>query len=810
VPPASTYRLQMHAGFGLADALRLVPYLASLGVDALYLSPIFAAVPGSAHGYDVVDPNRVNPELGTEEDLRALAGAARAHGMGLVLDIVPNHMAASADNRWWWDVLKHGRDSEFAGFFDIDWEAQDGRVLLPVLGAPLVEVLEAGELEVGRHEGEEVVRYHEHRFPLAPGTESAADLTELLARQHYRLAFWRVAAEEINYRRFFDINDLVSVRVENPSVFEATHSLILRLVREGVVTDLRVDHIDGLHDPTGYLERLRASLDQTSALFVEKILGEDEQLPAEWPVDGTTGYEFADAVGGAQTDADGARLFREAADELAGADTRFGPLAVEGKRTVIEGLFPEEVRSLARELYRRCRDDPRGLDLTPRALHDALVRVTGSLRVYRTYTRNAGVRDDDRRFIEEAVREAGDDRAVRFLGRVLLLEEDPLERWLPFVMRFQQLTGPITAKGVEDTALYRYGGLLSRAEVGASPEVPVRVTGFHERMAQRQREWPGSLNATTTHDTKRSEDVRARLAVLSEMPEAWFAQVRRWRHRFPAPDVRMDLHLYQALVGAWPLERGERRRYSRRLQAYAVKVAREAKLRTSWLDPDEGYERALRRWVRSVVRDRQFERDVERLLRRIALPGAVNSLAQALVKITAPGVPDLYQGTELWTLSLVDPDNRRPVDFERRTGDLERLGGADPAELLSSWEDGRIKLHVTSAALRLRRARRALFSQGGYVPLAATGSLRGNVVAFARRREEDLALTVVPRLVAGLTSPGRAPLGHTWKGTRLRLPTGTPGELQDVLTGRTVAVRGGGIALSEAFEILPLALLVPV
>jgi (1->4)-alpha-D-glucan 1-alpha-D-glucosylmutase len=591
-------------------------------------------------------------------------------------------------------------------------------------------------------------------------------------------------------------------------VFEATHALILRLVREKVVTGLRVDHIDGLLDPVGYLERLRASLPQTSSLFVEKILGEDERLPAEWRVEGTTGYEFADAAGSVQTDADGARRFRETADELAGADTRFERLAVEGKRTVIEGLFPGEVRSLARELYRRSRDDSHGLALTEPALHDALVRVMGSLRVYRTYTRDADVRGDDRRSIVEAVREAGDDRAVRFLGRVLLLEEDPLERWLPLVMRVQRLTGPITAKGVEDTALYRYGGLLSRSEVGASPEGSVSVAGFHDRMAERQAAWPGSLNATTTHDTKRSEDVRARLAVLSEMPEAWFTQVRRWRRRYPAPDDRMDLHLYQALVGAWPLERRERRGFSRRLQAYAVKAAREAKLRTSWLDPDETYERALRVWIRDVVRDQGFEKDVKRFLRKIELPGAVSSLAQALVKITAPGVPDLYQGTEMWTLSLVDPDNRRPVDFERRIRDLERLTGADPAQLLATWEDGRIKLHVTSAALRLRRGRQALFSQGDYVALAATGRLRGNVLAFARRREDDLAITVVPRLVAGLTSPGRPPLGETWKGTRLRLPTGTPGELKDVLTGRTLAVRGGGIALSEAFEVLPLALLV--
>jgi (1->4)-alpha-D-glucan 1-alpha-D-glucosylmutase len=599
------------------------------------------------------------------------------------------------------------------------------------------------------------------------------------------------------------------MRVQDPAVFEATHSLIVRLVREGVVTGVRVDHIDGLHDPTAYLERLRASLDQTTSIFVEKILGEGEQIPAHWPVDGATGYEFADALGGVQTDAAGARRFREAADDLAGTDTRFGPLAVEGMGAVIEELFPGEVRSLARDLYRRCRDDRRGLDLTERALLEALVRVMRSLRVYRSYTRDARVRDDDRRFIEKAVREAGGDRAVRFLGRVLLLEEDPVERWLPFVMGFQRVTGPIAAKGVEDTALYRYGGLLSRAEVGANPEVPVGMADFHERMAERQEAWPGSLNATTTHDTKRSEDVRARLAVLSEMPEAWFGQVRRWRRRYPAPDERMDLHLYQAIVGAWPLERGERRSYSRRLQTYAVKAAREAKLRTSWLDPDQGYERALRRWVRGVVGDRQFQGDVERLLEGIALPGAVNSLAQALVRITAPGVPDLYQGTELWTLSLVDPDNRRPVDFERRIRELERLNAADPDQLMSTWQDGRVKLHVTSAALRLRGARRVLFSDGEYVPLAPTGRRRANVVAFARCREDDVAITVVPRLIAPLVSGGRPPIGRAWKGTRLSVPAGTPGELSDVLTGRTLAVRGGGIALSEAFEILPLALLVP-
>lgn len=867
--PSATYRLQLGNGVGFKRARQLVGYLESLGVGALYASPLFAARPGTS-GYHVTDPTRLDPALGSEDEFAELSESLRAAGLGLVLDIVPNHMSASTENPWWTNVLRNGSRSEFARFFDIDWVAGGGRVMLPVLGGPLEEVLDRGEISVSVEHGEAVLRYHEHWFPLAPhdwleeprklerraaGREGPEVVRRLIDAQHYRLAFWREAAEHINYRRFFDISDLVALRVEEPDVFDAVHALVLTMLAAGRVSGLRVDHVDGLLDPTAYLQRLRSLTDvggaQTdersrSFLVVEKILARNEPLPDEWPVEGATGYEFADVADGIFVEARGAARILAWASSSTGDSPDFAEVAAERKRLVLRELFPGEVDALVREAVGLA---PEG-SLAQEDLRDAVVELTAQLPVYRTYTRDFEVRPDDRRFLRTAFRDARATlprrahTALRFLRQVILLQlpdtasQEAAESWLAFVMRWQRLTGPVTAKGVEDTALYVHDGLLSGAEVGSDPAAPaLEVEQFHERMRERARRWPGSLNATSTHDTKRSEDVRARLSVLSEVPEVWQEHLSRWREWMEparreiastksrethlAPDAHEELHILQSIVGAWPLDPREVRGLSGRMGAYAVKAAREAKVHTSWLDPQREHEEALRAYVRAFLRpgDEWIRRDVTELLDRIALPGALNSLAHVLLKVTAPGIPDLFQGMELWNLSLVDPDNRRPVDFALRRRTLKELDGRESggeprkqvaADVLAGWRDGRLKMFVTKEALRFRRANRDLFEEGGYLPLEAVGRRRRNVVAFARRLGDRWAIVAVPRLAAGLCEHG-PPSATAWRGTSVRLPQGAPRRLQNVLTGETLEItrRGGrdAIRLHDALGTLPVALL---
>jgi (1->4)-alpha-D-glucan 1-alpha-D-glucosylmutase len=851
--PTSTYRLQFGPGFGFDQARALVPYLRALGVGDLYASPLLAARPGSRHGYDVVDPTRLNTELGGGEGFERLAGELRAADVGVLLDIVPNHMAASADNPWWWDVLRHGRRSEFASFFDIDWGAGGGQVLAPVLEGPFPAVLEAGEIRLTLSGSEPVVTYGPLRFPVdprsfegrpkdlpalngTPGDPGSFDMLEhLLRRQHYRLADWRVAAREIAYRRFFDISDLVSLRMEDPTVFDAWHALVLELVRRGRVTGLRVDHVDGLLDPGGYLRRLLGSTGPDVFVVVEKILRRDERLQDDWPVAGATGYEFADVAEGLFVDPAGvARLERFAAVST-GDDTRFEDLAARCKLLVLDELFAGEGASLARALHTLSLDDRHGRDLTEDDLRLALAEVTARMAVYRTYTVESPVSEIDRRVVDRAARGAArrvpppHRRAVDFVRRVLVLEVAPgagaaeARAWARFVMRWQRLTGPVAAKGVEDTALYRWPGLLSRSEVGSEPARPAVAPGeFHRRMRERQRRRPGSLNAGSTHDSKRSEDVRARLHVLSEVPDEWARRVRRWRrmnrhHVRPVggravPDPAFELHLYQSMVGVWPFHPGARRDLTGRLQEYAVKAAREAKLHTTWLAPDAAYERAVRGWIRAVLAaaNAGFRHDLESFVHAVAPAGVVNSLAALVLRATAPGIPDVYQGTELWNLSMVDPDNRRPVDFERLAGLPAELDAAAPGELAASWRDGRIKLHVLRRCLALRRERPELFARGSYVPLEVTGRRRGNVVAFARRDGRSWSVTLVPRLVAGLVRGGRLPVGERpWPATIVHLPARAPDAWTDVLTGEPIRAEDGAVRVAEAFGTFPVAVLVP-
>src|SRR5215218_4268361 len=696
----STYRVQLSRAFPFAAAAAVVPYLADLGVSHLYTSPILRARSGSTHGYDVVDPTRVAPELGGEAGLRELVAALRASGMGLVIDLVPNHMTTSDESPWWVETLRRGPQAEVARVFDIDWEAGGGRVRLPVLGGPLDQV--AGQVRV---EGGWVT-YHDHRFPLAPGTDR-------LDQQHYELVDWRRAAVDLNYRRFFTVNELIGVRQEDPEVYELTHATTLRLVAEGLVDGVRVDHIDGLADPAGYLRRLAAAV---PFVVVEKILEDGERLP-DWPVAGTTGYEFLAVADGVLVDQAAAGAFAEGYRDLTGDDPDPAAVALACKRERLERDFGAEVAGVARHLPG---------DLA--ANRAAVVELAAHLPVYRTYVTTT-VSETDRAVLAEAVeaaRPALDAAWAAALDRLvaaLLLELPGPET----VRRFQQLSGPAMAKGVEDTALYRDTRLVARNEVGGNLGRFGRpVAELHRANADREARWPRSMLVTSTHDTKRGEDVRARLAVLSECPARWWPLADRWTGRLAAGvDPSDALLLWQTMAGAWPLER-------ERCLAYMEKAVREAGLHTTWTDPDPAYERAVAALVDRAYADPRLLAELEELVAEIAPAGRVKAAGLALLRLASPGVPDTYQGTETEQLVLVDPENRRPVPFAG---------------------DDSLKFRVTRTILRLRRERPDLFT--GYRPLDAPDPL----VAFTRGH--DRLAVVVTRLTGGhgVTGPVDLPAG---------------------------------------------------
>jgi (1->4)-alpha-D-glucan 1-alpha-D-glucosylmutase len=794
--PASCYRLQLSSEFTFDDARRAAPYLRELGVGDLYLSPVLAARPGSTHGYDVVDPTRVRAEIGGEAGLRALAAEAARLGMGLLVDIVPNHMAADHRNPWWWDVLRAGRNSAYAHVFDIDWDAPgcDGKVVLPVLDGAPQELIARGELRVAEEEGGAALAYYDRRFPLAPASlaPAGADAAALLAQQHYRLCDWREGPAAVNYRRFFDIADLVAVRAEHEEVFRATHELLLRLVREGVVTGLRVDHIDGLADPEAYLARL-AEATGGAYVVVEKILARDETLPPAWATAGTTGYDFLALAGGLFVDPDGADRLRRLHRRLTGLPPEFAAVAEGARRRVLHELFPADLEHAARLA------EAAGLAAgAPAAMREALTELTVRMEVYRTYAGADGLDGAGRSRLATAAAAArpalSGDAAARLDALVRAIAE-PSEGTLAFVRRWQELTGPVAAKGVEDTALYIDTHLVARNEPGCEPGwAATEPAELHGRLASRGGH---PLNATSTHDTKRSEDVRMRIAALSEVPGEWEARVDRWRElNRPlrrrgrgAPDAGEEWLLYQTLVGAWPLDNPARGTLAERMGAYMLKAAREAKVNTSWAAPDLEYERDLGEFVAAVLdpANAAFLADVDEFARTVAALGARGSLALLVLKLAAPGVPDIYWGNEAPDLSLVDPDNRRPVDFPAHARRLEAVdrGGEGPE-----------KLAVTARGLRLRRREPKVFACGAYVPLEASGRHAANVVAFARVHEGRWVVAAVPRLTARLDG---------WGDTRIPLPAGAPEVWEHVLSGR--AVHGREPAAAELFDPCPVALL---
>jgi (1->4)-alpha-D-glucan 1-alpha-D-glucosylmutase len=950
--PRATYRVQLHGNFRFADTTALVPYLRDLGISHLYASPYLRARPASMHGYDIVDHNALNPEIGDEHDHDALCAALRESGIGQLLDIVPNHMGVlEADNAWWLDVMEHGPASPHAQTFDIDWTPttadMDGQLLVPVLGCQYGEALEAGDIELrfDAERGELRVDYYDHRFPLdprhyarvlavaepkgvraaearalrrrfaalprrddatpadrarrqrespvlkqvlaelyaadagvrawvdacvgahrgTPGEPSSFDrLDDLLQRQAWRLAHWRVAGDEINYRRFFDVNTLAGIRVEREDVFEATHRTILRWLSEGRLDGLRIDHPDGLADPTRYFERLQAryALMQRDApgdeppralyVVIEKILAEHEHWPSSWRVHGDTGYRFANLVNGIFVDARNAEAFDRLYDEFAGRPMRYDALLVDAKRDVMARALAADLHALAERAYRIAQSDRRTRDFTRNGLRAAIAELAAAFPVYRTYIDDTGVHDLDRQHLEwaaAAARRRGDvpePTALDFVVGVMLGapdEADPGRRdaATAFVRRFQQFTPPVMAKAMEDTAFYRYHRLVSLNDVGGEPrQFGTSVAAFHAANQSRQRFMPHSLVGTSTHDSKRSEDVRARIDVLSEMPAAWREAVARWRemNRWRAERIEGDAEidpndemlLYQTLVGAWPLEQMTPEAlgtFRDRIHAYMQKAVREAKELSSWLDPNAEYEAALARFIDTllgVLEPNPFLTDLRAFVTAIAPFGCWNGLVQSGFKLTVPGVPDIYQGCERWAFRLVDPDNRRPVDFEALRTKLASLAeaweehGGIPEELLGTLRDeclhdGRLKMLVTWRLLQARARWPELFAAGRYVPVATEGPAEAHAVAYARECNGERVLVVGSRLLHTLARGDPfAPFGEDgaaacWGETRLVLPDGAAERWTDLVTGRRVDLSDPRV--SRALCELPVAALVP-
>jgi (1->4)-alpha-D-glucan 1-alpha-D-glucosylmutase len=756
VTPRATYRVQIRPDFGFADTAALAGYLARLGVTHLYAPPILTATPGSAHGYDVVDHRMANPQLGGEEGRLALVAALREHGLGMVVDIVPNHMGVAVPhaNPAWWDVLRLGRGSPYARWFDVDWSR--GRIVLPVLSDEFPEADELARLVV---DGDEL-RYYDHRYPVAPGTGGGTP-EEVHARQHYRLVCWRRGNAELDYRRFFAVSDLAGLRVEDPEVFEATHREVLRWVAAGEVDGIRVDHPDGLTDPAGYLARLRAAAPD-AWLVVEKILEHGERLP-DWPVHGTTGYDALDQVDRLFVDPAGEPALTTLDTELSGRPTTYDDLIHDCKVDVATGMFRTELTRLVRLI-----------DAPDRLVGDAIAELAACFPVYRSYLPEGR---DRLTAAAAGARRRRPDLASTVDGLLPRLSDSGDE----LGARFQQYTGAVMAKGVEDTAFYRWTRLLSRNEVGGDPSVlSVPVADFHAGCAERLDAHPDGMTTLSTHDTKRGEDVRARLAVLAELPDAWAAAVRDFAAAAPLPAGSVQQLVWQTVVGAWPIP-------AERLHAVLEKCAREARLLTSWDEPDPCFEAVLHATIDQIFGDPKLGGAVRAFAERITPYGWSNSLSAKLVQLTMPGVPDVYQGCELWDNSLVDPDNRRPVDFEARRSLLARL---DDGFLPAVDATGAAKLLVVSRALRLRRDDPERFR--AYRPLPVDGAAAGHAVAYDRGG----AITVATRLPVGLERRGG------WADTTVTLPDG---RWTNAFTRETRP--GGPVPLAELLAPYPVALL---
>ncbi len=976
--PASTYRLQFNLHFKFSDAKRIIPYLHDLGISDIYASPYLKAKKGSLHGYDIVDYNTLNPEIGTEEEYNEIIRELWKYGMGQVLDIVPNHMCISKENTWWMDVLENGPGSIYASFFDIRWEPVKkelkNKILLPILGGQYGNILEKQELRLVFETGAFFIYYYEHKFPIMPNTyieilqyridelekqltsenthmieflsiitalhhlphytekdpekiaekyrekeiikkrlwglynespdikyfldenigifngvkgipESFNLLDKLLNEQVYRLSHWSVATDEINYRRFFDINDLAAIRVEDPAVFKEIHKLIFKFIKEGKITGLRVDHPDGLYNPSAYFKRLQRCcflhsksgnvekieenscreseiLKRYDALLLsnpqfkpfyiigEKILIKGEKMPDDWPIFGTTGYVFMVSVNGIFVETANAKAFDSIYTRAIKSRHSFNDIVYEKKKLIMEIYMSSEVNTLGHFLDEISEKNRHTRDFTLNSLTDAVKEIIAFFPVYRTYITPVGVTERDIRYIEYAISKAKKNTAINesifdFLKDILTLkypenfENNSKKEWTDFVMRFQQITGPVMAKGLEDTALYVYNRLVSLNEVSGNPDrfgTPVET--FHGQNIETNKFWPNSLIATSTHDSKRSEDVRSRINVLSEIPEEWREYLIHWKRLNKkkkviidgqmVPDSNEEYLLYQTLLGAWPVESmntSEHEIFVKRIKDYMLKALREAKVNTSWKNPNVTYENAMMDYIEIIlknVRGNQFLKDFHIFQKKISHCGMYNSLSQTLLKITSPGIPDFYNGTEIWDFSLVDPDNRRPVNYDIRIniiGELKRRESELPLyelarELTTLRENGKIKLYLIYKSLNYRMRNRELFEKGEYIPLSAIGEKNYNICTFARRIDSENVIIATPRFFTKLIpQTDILPFGReVWKDTSIVIPFAEYGvKYRNIFTGEIVTTeeRDGTVLLllSDIIKNFPVALL---
>ena len=961
--PVSTYRLQLSRLFGFSDVKNILPYLRALGITDIYCSPFVKARPGSMHGYDIINHEKLNPEIGTEEGLSALGAELRRLGMGMILDIVPNHMCVLGENKWWKDVLENGKSSRYAQFFDIDWAplkpSLKDKVILPILADQYGKVLESGELTLFFRDGAFFVRYHENDFPIeprsyelilghgldrlekqlsgsgdfmelmsiltaighmppftetnpgkmaerarekevikkrlfalyenspevrhfvdentgiingAPGDPRSFDLfDDLLSRQPYRLSLWEVATDEINYRRFFDINELAAIKMEDPEVFYESHKLKLRLIAKGTVTGRRIDHVDGLYDPARYLRKLQHEAllsasgcpppeggrteegngeenvtpgpDQPFYIVGEKILLKGERLPDGWPISGTTGYDFLNLLNGIFVKTENAKSLEAIYFRFMRGKVNFASLLYGEKKMIMETSMSGEINVLGHKISVLAEKNRKTRDFTTQSLTKAIMEAIACFPVYRTYISPLGTAEQDKKYIEQAMKKAKSMQPAvspsvfDFLKSVLLLEypdtlgAEEKAQWLDFVMRFQQHTSPVTAKGMEDTCFYVYNRLLSLNEVGGSPErFGFALEAFHGQNMERNKAWPCSMLATTTHDSKRSEDVRARINVISEMPARWKEAVSRWARLNarkkkgvselrPSPDRNEEYHLYQTMAGIWPLgPDADWPQLKERLKNYMVKALREAKVNSNWINPDIEYEEALAHFIDAVLKPGEpFFREFAAFQKSVSFYGMLNSLSQVLLKIASPGVPDFYQGTDLWNFSLVDPDNRGQVDYVKRAALLEEIKKMQSRagdeglckDLLKNMRDGKVKMFVTWKALHSRLRDPAVFIKGEYIPVDTEGQKGNNVCSFVRKNGRRV-LAAAPRFVSELVAPEVLPLGlDVWGDTRLVLAE--HGTFRNIFTGARLRTSEADsrpvLMVHDVFAGFPVALL---
>ncbi len=926
--PKSTYRLQFNPSFGFKAASGIIDYLSKLGISDIYASPIFKAKTGSMHGYDIVEPNQLNPQLGTDEEFDLLIDEVKEREMSWLQDFVPNHMAYNVQNRMLIDLLENGSNSRYADFFDIDWDhhhaGMKGRILAPFLGKFYQEALENGEIKLNYDEDGLSINYYETRLPIKielyadvfsfrldklrhklgrndpdfirymgvlfaikslptaeeiderynqikfikgilwelntynnsikdfidenlkifngiKGIPESFDLLDnLLSQQNYRISFWKVANEEINYRRFFNVNELISLRVENEDVFNRIHSLIFKLCKEEKISGLRIDHIDGLYDPSDYLKNVR---DRTKDIYlvVEKILDFEENLPAFWPVQGTTGYDFLNFLNEIFCQKKNNYRLTAFYNKFAEQNKTYKQIVIEKKRLIIQTRMAGDVENLAILIEEISSKDRFGVDVTLHGIEEALEEILTHFPIYRTYISNTKNRRTDKKYLSEVIEKVKNENQLltkefQYIGSLLTKDfgekftMEQKDKSLNFLMKFQQLTGPIIAKGFEDTALYVFNRLISLNEVGSSPDkFGITLTEFYNFNKKRFLNWRHTINTTSTHDTKRGEDVRARINVLSEIPEEWVKKVRLWnklnnkykknRNGYLIPDKNLEYFVYQTLLGSFPFNIEHNENYPHRVKQYLIKSMREAKEHSSWTRPDMEYESAAHSFLENILTtDSEFYGDFSSFQKKIAFYGVYNSLSQTLIKITSPGIPDFYQGTELWDLFLVDPDNRQPVDFNLRREFLNEIIKIDKElnsedritflqDLLTNPSDAKIKLYIIYKSLQVRNDNLKIYNEGNFIPLETGGKFKDNLIAYARNFKDNIVITLAPRFLTDLVEENLLPVGiDVWNDTYIKLNKINPSTMKNNLTGEMIEKKDK-LLIGEIFKSFPYGLL---